>query len=265
MFSKLQLAKKYLQYYLTASSAKGHGIHSPFVFDFIKNVLNDNTDYPPYRRIEQKRKNLLSDSTVIDVEDFGAGSSVIKTNKRVVKDIAASSLKPKKYAQLLYRVVKYYKPHTILELGTSFGITSAYLAAVNENAVLYTCEGSASIASIAKKSFKEMGYGNIQLTEGNFSNTLSPLLSKLQIIDLAFIDGNHRKAPTLDYFAKLISHSKQSTILIFDDIHWSAEMEAAWEQVKGHTAVTLTIDLFFIGIVLINPDFKIPQHFAIRF
>lgn len=265
MFSKFQSAKKYLQYYLTASSGKGHGIHSPFVFDFIKNVLNDKTSYPPYLIIEQKRQELLIDTSVIDVEDFGAGSAVIKNNKRVVKNIAASSLKPKKYAQLLYRMVKYYNPATILELGTSFGITSAYLASGNENVFLHTCEGAVSIASIAKRNFTDLKLNNIQLTEGDFSSTLSPLLSKLQTIDFAFIDGNHRKEPTLAYFEKLLEHSKPSTILVFDDIHWSSEMQEAWEQVKQHESVTLTIDLFFIGIVFINPDFKIPQHFTIRF
>lgn len=228
-------------------------------------MLNDNTLYSSYQPIEQKRKKLLNDSTVIEVEDFGAGSSVIKTNKRVVKDIAASSLKPKKYAQLLYRMVKYYKPGTILELGTSFGITSAYLASGNEQGILHTCEGSLSIAFIAKQNFAELELKNVQLTEGDFTNTLTPLLSKLRTIYLAFIDGNHRKEPTLNYFKQLLDHSANSTILVFDDIHWSAEMEAAWAAIKQHSRVSLTIDLFFIGIVLINPDFKNPQHFTIRF
>lgn len=265
MFSKFQLTKKYVQYWLSASNGKGHGIHSPYVFDFVKQVLNDRTAYSCYQPIEQKRKALLQNESVIEVEDFGAGSSVIKTNKRVVKDIAASSLKPKKYAQLLYRMVKYYQPETLLELGTSFGITSAYLACGNERAVVHTCEGSSAIAKLAKQNFDALELKNVQLTEGDFANTLSPLLLKLNAIDFAFIDGNHRKKPTLEYFEKLLKHSTASTILIFDDIHWSAEMEEAWETVKQHQSVTLTIDLFFIGIVLINPDFKIPQHFILRF
>ena len=138
MYSRFQLAKKYLTYYLTASNGKGHGIHSPFVFDFITNVLNDKKKYECYKAIEQRRKLLLNDPAVIEVEDFGAGSAVIKTNSRVVKNIAASSLKPEKFSQLLFRMVQYYQPKTILELGTAFGITSAYLASGNNNAKLYT-------------------------------------------------------------------------------------------------------------------------------
>lgn len=265
MYSTFQLAKKYLKYYLTATSGKGHGVHSPFVYDFIKNVLRDNKTYDCYQIIEQQRRKLLANNNTVEVEDFGAGSAVIKSNKRVVKDIAASSLKPKKFARLLFRMVQYYKPSTVLELGTSLGITTCYLAKGNETATVYTCEGSAAIAAIAKNNFADLQVNNIELTEGDFAKTLQPLLNKTSKTDFAFIDGNHRKEPTAAYFTKLLNHSTPSTILIFDDIHWSEEMEAAWGQIKDHPSVTLTVDLFFIGLVFINPDFKIKQHFVIRF
>jgi predicted O-methyltransferase YrrM len=265
MFTKFQLAKKYLHYYFAASNGKGHGIHSPFVFDFVKNVLNDKQSYPAYQSIEKIRKQLLTDSTVIEVEDFGAGSSVIKTNERVVAAIAASSLKPKKYAQLLYRMVQYYSPETIIELGTSFGITTAYLASANAASKVFTCEGSAAIASIAKHNFETLQLNNVQLSEGDFAKTLSTLLSNLNTINFAFADGNHRKEPTLDYFNQLLKHATPTTILVFDDIHWSAEMEEAWQAIKQHPAVTLTIDLFFIGIVFFNADINHKQQFTIRF
>ena len=265
MFNRLQLLKKYLNYYLTASNGKGHGIHSPFVFNFIKNVLNDKTTYPCYHIIEQKRKALLIDKTIIDVEDFGAGSAVIKNNKRVVGAIAKSSLKPKKYAQLLYRMVNYYKPETIIELGASFGVSTAYMASGNENAEIFTCEGSISIAAIARQNFEKLKLKNIQLVEGDFAKTLSPLLSNLHTINFAFVDGNHRREPTFNYFQQLLNHSTPSTILIFDDIHWSTEMEEAWAVIQQNPAVTLSIDLFFIGIVFFSTDINHKQHFTIRF
>ncbi|MEP7255337.1 MAG: class I SAM-dependent methyltransferase [Ferruginibacter sp.] len=265
MYSRFQLAKKYFHYYLTASSGKGHGIHSPFVFDFIKNVLRDKKNYDWYDVIETGRQKLLKQTAQIEVEDFGAGSAIIKTKKRVVADMAKSSLKPKKYARLLYRMVKYYKPETIVELGTSFGITSSYLASGNPEGKVYTIEGSPAIAEIAQKTFDRVGLKNIELLTGDFTDALPALLVKLNTVDLAFIDGNHRKEPTQDYFTKLINHSTLNSILVFDDIHWSTDMEAAWAEIKQNPSVTLTIDLFFIGIVFINPDFKIPQHFIIRF
>lgn len=265
MFTRFQLAKKYLRYYLTASSRKGHGIHSPFVFDFIKNVLRDKKEYAYYPIIEKGRQQLLKQKGRIEVEDFGAGSAIIKTNKRVVAEMARSSLKPAKYAQLLFRIVNYYQPQTILELGASFGITTSYLAAGHVKAKVYTIEGAPAIAAIARKTFDRVGLKNIELTEGDFNNTLPALITKLNTIDLAFIDGHHLKDPTLDYFQQLLNHSTVSTILIFDDIHWSVEMESAWAIIMQHPAVTLSIDLFFIGIVFLNPDFNHKQQFTIRF
>ncbi|MEP7166219.1 MAG: class I SAM-dependent methyltransferase [Ferruginibacter sp.] len=265
MYSAIQLVKKYVHYYINASSSKGHGVHSPFVFDFITNVLNDRTAYDCYDSIEEQRKQLLSNAKVIKVEDFGAGSAVIKTNRRVVHKIASSSLKHSKYARLLYRIVQHYRPYNIIELGTSFGISTAYMANANPEAMVYTLEGAASIAEIARQNFEMLAIKNIQLREGSFEQTLQPLLSEVQNVGLAFVDGNHRKEPTLQYFRQLVSHSTSATILVFDDIHWSEEMEEVWAEIRQHPAVTLTIDLFFIGLVFLNPDFKIKQHFKIRF
>ena len=266
LYSKFQLAKKYLYYFFTASNGKGHGIHSPFVFDFVTNVLNDKKKYACYDTIEGLRQQLKKNDTVIEVEDFGAGSAVIKSNKRIVKDIAKSSLKAKKFAQLLFRMVQYYRPKNILELGTSFGITTAYLASGNADVKVYTLEGATEIARIAQNNFEQLGTNNITLVQGNFAKTLPHLFSTLYSnIDFVFVDGNHRKEPTLQYFLKLLAQSHNNTILVFDDIHWSKEMEEAWSTIQQHPSVTLTIDLFFIGIVVIQNEIKVKQHFTIAY
>ena len=265
MYSPFQLAKKFLKYYITASNGKGHGTHSPFVFSFIINVLNDKRDFYFYEAIENLRNDLKANATVIEVEDYGAGSGISKTKNRTVKEIAKSALKPKKFGQLMFRIVDYYAPKTIIELGTSLGITSAYLASASSAASVTTMEGAPVIAQLAQKNFEQLGLKNINLILGNFDKTLPLTLNKLSPIDLAFIDGNHRKEPTLRYFEQLLQHSHDHTILIFDDIHWSNEMEAAWETIKAHERVMLSIDLFFIGIVFFRKDFKVKQHFVIRF
>lgn len=265
MYSRSQIVKKYLRYYFTASNGKGHGIHSPFVFDLISNVLCDKKNYECYPEIESIRQKLLKRSVKIEVSDLGAGSALIKTNTRAVADIARSSLKPLKYSRLLYRLVKYYQPKKILELGTSFGITTSYLASGNASAMVYTIEGAPAIADIAHETFKHLGVKNIELITGNFSDALPVILGKLDTVDLAFIDGNHRRAPTLDYFRQLSEHADADTILIFDDIHWSSEMESAWEVIRMDPAVTLSIDLFFLGIVFFKHDLNHKQEFTIRF
>ncbi len=265
MYSAAQLAKKYTRHWLSASNSKGHGVHSPFLFHFIKFIKNDTQRYGCYQPIELLRRQLLQDKSFIEVEDFGAGSSVIKSNRRRVDKMAASSLKPRRFAQLLFRMVQYYRPQTIVELGTSFGITSAYLASGNPAARLYTMEGAPAIAAIAGYHFEHLGLKNIDLIEGDFTQTLPELLSQIPPIDFAFIDGNHRRQPTLDYFEQLLRKSTPASILVFDDIHWSAEMEEAWDIIKMHPSVTLSIDLFFIGIIFLSKDFTIKQHFSLRF
>lgn len=265
MYNHFQLAVKYLHYYLTASSGKGHGIHSPFVFDLVDKVLSNTAKTERADEIESLRRSLLRNNTSIDVEDLGAGSAVVKSNRRLIKQIAASALKPKKYAALLARLAKHYKPQTIIELGTSLGISTAYLAAANPSSNLYTLEGCAGIAAIAQHNFEKLGLQNIQLIHGSFESALPALLDKIPAVNLAFVDGNHRELPTLNYFNRLLVKATDTSIFIFDDIHWSKEMEAAWKQIQRHPSVTLSIDLFFIGLVFFSSDFKEKQHFAIRF
>lgn len=265
MYSPVKLAYKYVSYFLTASNGKGHGVHSPFVFDFITKVLNDSRTFYAYDELEKLRRSLLSNNAVLTIEDFGAGSTVHKSNRRKVSDIARSSLKPKKFGQLMFRMVDYYKANTIVELGTSLGITTGYLASGNLKARVYTFEGAKQVADVARQNFQKAGLNNIELIEGNFDNTLPPLLNKIVDIDFAFVDGNHRKEPTIQYFEQLLTKATEHSVFIFDDIHWSEGMEEAWKYIQQHPAVTLTIDLFFIGLVFFRKEQKVQQHFSVRF
>lgn len=265
MYSRWQLAKKYLNYILTASNSKGHGMHSPFVYHFITKVLNDKTQYPAYNKIEAHRKQLLVNATLLSIEDFGAGSSINKTNNRSISSITKNAAKPRKYGQLLFRMVKEYQPDTILELGTSLGITSSYLSLAKPTARITTLEGAKEVADVAKTNFDILGLGNIKLVNGNFDFILADVLEEMSSVGLVFIDGNHRQQPTEKYFIQLLSKVHNETIMIFDDIHWSKEMEAAWQTIKEHPDVRCTIDLFFIGIVLFRKEFMTKQHFVIRF
>lgn len=265
MYSRFQLLNKYLRYWFTASNSKGHGIHSPFVFEFIAKVLNDKSAYPVYDKVENLREELLKDNSVLNVEDLGAGSSKTISRQRTVSSIAKNAVKPKKYSQLLFRMVKFYQPHIILELGTSLGFTTAYLSLANPDAKLISMEGAMEVAAIAKKNFRTLELQNPDLVEGNFNDTLLAAVRSLSSIDFAFIDGNHRQEPTENYFQELLLKTNDNSILVFDDIHWSAEMEAAWSNIKEHPAVTCTIDLFFFGILFFRTEFKEKQHFKIWF
>ncbi|HSC52583.1 MAG TPA: class I SAM-dependent methyltransferase [Phnomibacter sp.] len=265
MYNSFQLAKKYIQYWWNASNGKGHGVHSPFVFEFIIKVLNDAKSYDGFDAIEKLRSQLHHNNTLLIIEDFGAGSRTGATKQRSVQSIARAALKPKKFAQLLHRIARFYECKTIVELGTSLGITSAYLAQSPATQKLYTLEGSPAIASVAKQNFEALTLTNIEQVVGNFDETLAPLLQRSGPVDLLYIDGNHRYEPTIRYFEQAFPHLHEYSIVVFDDIHWSAEMEQAWHQVIADERVTMSIDLFFIGLVFFRKDFKIKQDFGIRF
>jgi predicted O-methyltransferase YrrM len=265
MYSHVQLSFKYLRHYLTASSSKGHGVHSPFVFEFISKVLNDRTDYPAYRQVEQLRRQLLKNKTVLRIDDLGAGSAISKKDQRTIASIARNAVKPKKFGQLLYRMIKYYQPANLLELGTSLGITTSYMAMAAPNSRIITMEGAGEVAAVAKKNFESLQLQNIELIEGNFDTLLPAVISRLSSAGFSFIDGNHRLQPTIQYFEILLSKTNNFSIIIVDDIHWSNEMEQAWNYCKDHPAVTISIDLFFIGILFFRQEIKERQHFSIRF
>jgi len=266
MFSKWQLAQKYLRYYLTSSNGKGHAIHSPFVFHFITKILNDKSPYPEYKKVENLRIKLLTDKTELIIEDFGAGSAVNKTNKRTVAEIARNSAKPKKFGQLLFRIAKYYKFQYVIELGTSLGLTTSYLSfGIKDTGYISTVEGAKSVANVATYNFKSLDLKNITLYNEPFQNCISELQEAYPWVDLLFVDGNHRKEPTIEYFNNFLGYMSKDGMMIFDDIHWSQEMEQAWVTIKAHPAVRCTIDLFFVGIVFFREEFREKQHFNIRF
>jgi predicted O-methyltransferase YrrM len=196
---------------------------------------------------------------------MGAGSRLKKDSRRKIADIATSSLKPKKFGQLLFRIVDQYAPKNILEMGTSLGVTTAYLASAKQGSSVVTMEGAKAVAEMARIHFSKLGLQNIQLVEGNFDDTLPLAIQKMGTIDMVFVDGNHRYEPTLRYFRQLLPALHEYSILILDDIHWSSEMEQAWEEIKHHTSVTLSIDLFFIGLIFFRKEQKVKQHFTIRF
>jgi predicted O-methyltransferase YrrM len=251
-----------MHYYFQAVTK--YDVHPPFLYELITQVLNNKKSFPEYDRVEGLKSKLLKDQTKIKVEDYGAGSRVNRSNERSIAQIARNSSKTKKYGRLLFRLVKYSKPENILELGTSLGLSSAYMALASPDSKITTIEGSTEIAKSAQKNFDILDLQNIKLVTGQFDQVLPDLLNKIPQLDLAFIDGNHQKEPTIRYFEHCLAKSVNDTILVFDDIHWSEGMEAAWKTIQQHPSVTLTVDLFFMGLVFLKKELT-KQHFIIRY
>lgn len=240
-----------------------YDVHSPFLYAFIEEVLRNKGNYYAYDAIEPQRKKLLKDEREIHIKDLGAGSKAIKGDSRKVKDIAKHVLMPPRQARLIFRIAQKFKPATTLELGTSLGITTLYLAAANTKGKVITVEGSESIYNIAKEQFDQLHQNNIQAVLASFDEFLPGFLSDNPCPDLIVVDGNHKKEPTLRYFNLLASKVNKNTILIFDDIHWSEEMEQAWQHIIGDKRVTLSIDLFFTGIVFFRDELQ-KEHYILK-
>lgn len=260
--SKLFSTKEYIRYLLEGKSK--YYIHSPFVFEFVNEVLNDGRSFYCYDEIESFRKILCTDDSIIEVEDFGAGSQLEKKNKRKISFIAKTSAAPKKYAQLLFRIIEYYKCRNILELGTSLGVTTLYLSASNHNEKVFTIEGSKVIADAARKNFNHLNRTNINLIQGTFEEKLLQTLTEIKQVDFLYLDGNHRLKPTVEYFNTCLSFLHENSIVVLDDIYWSDEMKQAWTEIKMHPSVTLSIDLFRMGILFFRND-RHKEHFRLYF
>ncbi|MCB2378268.1 class I SAM-dependent methyltransferase [Hymenobacter sp. BT635] len=240
-------------------------MHSPFVFGLYAHVINHAGSFAAFAPIEARRQALLRDDTLITVRDFGAGSHTGAGRQRRLSSIARTAAKPRQFGQLLFRLVNHFRPGVILELGTSLGLTTAYLAAPYAQARVITFEGCPQTAAVARQTFAELALGNIEVIEGNLDDTLAPTLATLPgPIDFAFFDGNHRYEPTVRYFEQCLAHRTDQSVFILDDIHWSAEMEQAWTTIKAYPDVRLTIDLFFIGLVFFRKN-QPKQHFILRF
>ena len=246
-------------------SGNAHGLHSPFVFGLYTHVINHPGTFAANEVVEARRTALLADPTAIQVHDFGAGSHTGAGRTRRLRDIARTAAKPPELGQLLFRLVNHFQPGTVVELGTSLGLTTAYLARASSRARVLTFEGCPATAAVARETFRTVAAENVELIEGNLDDTLAPTLAALPgPVDFAFFDGNHRYEPTLRYFEQMNRHRTDRSVFVLDDIHWSADMERAWAAIQQHPDVTLTIDLFYIGLVFFRPN-QPKQHFTLRY
>ncbi|MHB1921994.1 MAG: O-methyltransferase [Chitinophagaceae bacterium] len=252
-----------MKYYLLSGGR--HDIHSPFVYEFLENVILDTKKYPDFEKIEKLKRVLLKDDRIIQIKDLGAGSLVNSGIRRPIRIIAKNSGKSVKFGRLFFRIVQHFRMNNVLEIGTSLGISTAYLASPKSITKIVTLEGCPETAKVAQENFHQLDLPQIQVITGDFRETLLPILDEFPVIDLVFFDGNHQSQPTLSYFQACLKKASSGSIFIFDDIHWTQDMEMAWDEIKRDPAVTLTLDLFFIGLVFFRKEIKKPQHFVLRF
>ena len=261
----IDLIKSYIKFLL--NSTNEHGVHSPFVFDLITKCFHDKTIYPEYNVLKNYRKFLLENKNTIEVTDFGAGSRVFKSNNREIAKIAQTAGISSKNAELLFRITHYFQPKNILEIGTSLGLATSALSSGNQNAEVISLEGCPNTMAITKEMFQNSSFKfnseNIKFVNTKFEDYLSNCQLKTENWQLIYFDGNHSKKATLAYFETLLPTISNDSVWIFDDIHWSLDMEEAWDSIKNHPEVSVTIDTFQWGIVFFRKE-QNKEHFIIN-
>lgn len=253
--------KSYLKFLW--NSKNEHAVHSPFVFNLITKCFYGKKIKPEYLILKNYRNSLLENKNTIDVTDFGAGSKVFKSNTRQIAKIAKTAGITQKRAELLFRITNYFQPTSVLEIGTSLGLATSALALGNTKASITTLEGCPNTMAIAKIQLQKFNLNNVKSIETEFSDYLKTQDPKPRTQDLIYFDGNHQKQATLEYFELLLPTVTNETLWIFDDIHWSKEMEDTWEIIKNHPKVTVTIDTFQWGLVFFRRE-QPKEHFVIR-
>ena len=254
----------WLKHYLTAWNTGGEGVHSPYLFEWVRMVMSDKHAYRVWEDIESVRARMLVSDQVVEFVDYGSGvgrkGEGAKGEKRV-KDIAKGSLARAKYAQMLFRLVNWLghqlreenRGLTIVELGTSLGVTTAYLAGVDTRDIVYTYEGCEAVAKIAKENWNVLGMNNISCLVGPID--AEQLRGDLGYIDVAFVDANHTYEASMRYFDVLAQKVHEKSVVVMDDIHHSEEMERAWKEICADERVTSTIDLYQMGLVFFDKHY----------
>jgi predicted O-methyltransferase YrrM len=257
-------ASKYLEYLLFYRHKNGHGIHSPFIFDIVSRIFRNKIEGGVVFMVEKIRKELTLDTRMIDCEDLGTGSERKQTRKRKVSDIARYSAVPRKYGLLLSNLSAEFGSPAIMELGTSLGVSTMYMATASGNSVVHTIEGCPACSEIALGNFKSAGVNNVELTTGSFDLVLPSLKNRENKWGLIYIDGNHRKDAVLNYFYTLKDVCSNETVMVFDDIYNSKEMAEAWTEIKKDGKVTASIDIFRMGLVFFKKGIT-RNHYKIRY
>ena len=236
------------KYYQRANSyQKGN---NGFIDDIIK-LSRDSSSNSFLDRVEGERTRLLNDDSTIEFVEMGAGSHITSGSNRKTSKVAKSSLSGEWQCRFLYKLCNHLGAKEILEIGTSLGISTAYLSHVAESNIT-TMEGNPSSINVANDVFKRLNISNVNIIQGNFDVTLEPTVRQMKKIDCAFIDGNHRKKSTIDYFILIKEYCHSNSVIVVDDIYWSKGMNEAWSTIKNDSKVMLSLDFYYMGLVFLN-------------
>jgi len=264
----MQLIKFYIRFFLRFvryywRSMTRYDVHSPFVAEFLENVIEDRRRYYAFSEIRELQEQLRQDRRRLQIKDHGAGSQARPGRIRSVSSIARFASVSPDVGKMLFRTVNQYQLQRILELGTSLGISTLYLSAADSKTDLVTIEGCPQTAAVARENLKAIPHGSVTQLVGSFRERLPEALAHFEQIDLLFLDGDHRLGASVNYVESCLHKTHPGSIFILADIHWSKEMETAWDQIRRHPRVRISIDLFQTGILFFREEQRQPEHYTL--
>lgn len=259
---KINAFVKYIVYYLKAKHRKGHGIHSPAVYEFVSKVLYRKTEDSEIKHIKKIIHDLSRMDQTVAFNDLGAGSAKMDANRRKIKDIVKYAGVGNKQGEILYRIVDFYKPKMIVELGTSLGISTLYLSAgLKGFGKIISVEANRELTDIAKNNLENLGTKNFDILSKTFDEAIPDILTKIESPVIIFIDGNHTYEATIEYFEQFRPKIQKGMIII-GDIYWSVGMDMAWKRIKELSGTT--VDLYYMGVVFVD-EMLTPGHYTVRY
>lgn len=260
---RLHFVQHFIKHYWSATRIDV--LHSPFVFKLYNTCIKRQPTQPELAPIEAIRKKAVSNQQLVSQHDFGARRAERKVATRPISHFAKHHAKPARISQIIFHLIKNYGYKNCIELGTSLGFTSMHIAkALQQGGQLTTIEGAHEIAAAAEQHFiTTETQNNIKQVIGNFDTALPDVLNRHEQVDFAFVDGNHTYEATNQYFNLLLSKAHYNSLIIIDDIYWSPEMTRAWREIQQHERVTVTVDLFYIGLVYFRKK-QAKEHFKLR-
>jgi predicted O-methyltransferase YrrM len=256
------LLHRILRFLLYAANAKTkYYLHSPFVYHFYLDVLEESKKNN-IKRIDILHRRLKQDKSIITFNDYGKDGFVVsKRIGAIAKHVSVSN----KYGAMLNRLAANYRCVNILELGTSIGIGTAYLASASFDAKVSSIEGASALSAIAKRNAELLKLNNISFYEGTFESKLPLVLAEMKSVDLAYIDGHHTYEATLQHYKTILPYLHNNSIVVIDDINWSEGMTALWNELKLSPEVRLSIDLHRMGILFYRQEFLQKDDFVLLF
>lgn len=255
--------KSWMRHQFRARHRKGYGIHSPFVFYFVREVMYERYPFYGFATIQAVREMLQRSRQKINIKSIGA-PSVYPAKEKTIRQLVKEGSMPAKYGELLFRIIVWQSCQNIVELGTGTGIGSLYLSLPDSRSKVTTIEGNEELCHVASHVFENAGVSNVRVLNGKIDEVLPGFLKESGDVDFVLFDGDHQYEKTLQYFEMCLARCHNNTVLVFDDIHWSPEMEKAWIEIVNHPEVSVSIDLFRMGIVFLKKECT-RQHYLVRY